>query len=288
MASPAGPAAPLTPPAEPSSTQTLTQTQTQTQTSSNPQSSIRSAGPASTRLEALLSQPATSLTDDGTSKRPRDHRLIHLLLASHGVSAYQERVPLQLMDFAYRYTCSILGDALHIQNEGYDQAENTTQTKGGRGAAAKNAAQKAEEGDVSMAALRMSIASRMSHQFQGHSSLPKEFLKQLAEDRNRISLNAQAKEEKGAAGMMIGGIRLPHERYCLTGSGWGLKEEWDSEGEESVEDADAAAVEGGDDMQLDEMGEGGDEEGLGNMEDVFGQDDPVEGDKEDDEEMQDS
>lgn len=178
----------------------------------------------------------------------------------------------------------------YIQNEGYDQAENATHAKGGRCAAAKNAAQKAEEGDVSMAALRMSIASRMSHQFQGHSNVPKEFLKQLAEDRNRISLNAQAKDEKGGAGMMIGGIRLPHERYCLTRSGWGLKEEWDSEGEESVEDAQGAvpAAEG-DDMQLDELGEGGEEEeGFGTMEDVFGNDGIAEGDNDGDEEMQDS
>jgi transcription initiation factor TFIID subunit 9B len=191
------------------------------------------------------------------------------------------------MDFAYRYTSSILGDALHIQNEGYDQAENTTQTKSGRGAAAKNAAQKAEEGDVSMPALRMSIASRMSHQFQGHANLPKEYLKQLADERNRISLNAQAKDEKGGVGVVIGGIRLPHERYCLTGAGWGLKEEWDSEGEESVEEeGDAAPVVDGDDMQMDEMGEG-DEEGIGDMEDVFGADD-AQPDKDGDEEMQDS
>ncbi len=191
------------------------------------------------------------------------------------------------MDFAYRYTSSILNDALHIQNEGYDQAEGAAQTKGGRGAAAKNAAQKAEEGDVSMAALRMSIASRMSHQFQGHSNLPKEFLKQLADERNRISLNAQAKDEKGGSGMMIGGIRLPHERYCLTGAGWGLKEEWDSEGEESVDDdGDAAPGAHGDDMQMDELGEGGDEEGLGNIDDVFGADGDLDNDG--DEEMQDS
>lgn len=196
------------------------------------------------------------------------------------------------MDFAYRYTSSILSDALHIQNEGYDQADNAVPGKsGGRGAAAKNAAaQRAEEGDVSMNALRMSIASRMSHQFQGRGSLPKEFLKQLAEDRNRISLNAQAKDEKGGAGVMIGGIRLPHERYCLTGQGWGLKEEWDSEGEESIQDtADVPPAAEGEDVNMDdEMGEGGDEEGVGNMEDVFGADDTGEGDKDGDEEMEDS
>lgn len=52
--------------------------------------------------------PTNSPVDNGQSKRPRDARLIHLVLANYGVSAYQERVPLQLMDFAYRYTSSTL------------------------------------------------------------------------------------------------------------------------------------------------------------------------------------
>ena len=52
--------------------------------------------------------PSNSPVDNGQSKRPRDARLIHLILANYGVTAYQERVPLQLMDFAYRYTSSTL------------------------------------------------------------------------------------------------------------------------------------------------------------------------------------
>lgn len=52
--------------------------------------------------------PTNSPVDNGQSKRPRDARLIHLILANYGLNAYQERVPLQLMDFAYRYTSSTL------------------------------------------------------------------------------------------------------------------------------------------------------------------------------------
>lgn len=286
----ASPAAPLTPPAEPSSTQTLTQTQTQTQSSTQAQTSTQASGQSgNARVEALLAQPLTSLTDDGTSKRPRDHRLIHLLLASHGVNAYQERVPLQLMDFAYRYTSTILSDALHIQLEGYDQSEGTGPGKKGGGA--KSNANKADEGDVSLAALRMSIASRLAHQFTGQGNLPKEFLKQLADERNRMSLQHQLKDEKGNSGATIGGVRLPHERYCLTGSGWGLKNEWESEGEETDEDielptgpisgesGDAQMAEAGEEME--------DEDEMGTMEDVFG---PDAGDerKDGDAEMQDS
>lgn len=45
---------------------------------------------------------ADSTTDNGQSRRPRDARVVHLILASMGVHAYHERVPLQIMDFAYR------------------------------------------------------------------------------------------------------------------------------------------------------------------------------------------
>jgi transcription initiation factor TFIID subunit 9B len=216
------------------------------------------------------------VNDNGSAKRPRDHRLIHLLLASHGISAYQERVPLQLMDFAYRYISSVLSDAVHVQAEGYDQASASTDAHGrgrgagrGAGSSARAAATGVEEGDVSLSALRMAIASRMSYQFQG--SLPKDFLKGLAEERNRIGLGVGLREQ----GTVIGGVRLPAEKYCLTGVGWGLKEEWDSEGEEEVEGEDP---EGGnvDMAQVDRAGGGGEEDddegddGMGTMEDVFG------------------
>lgn len=271
MASPTNPTGPLTPPAEANSTQT----------NSN---ALPSQNSSQAQVEALLSQPLTSLTDDGSSKRPRDHRLIHLLLASHGIAAYQERVPLQLMDFAYRYTSSVLSDALHIQSEGYDQAEGATQSKG-RGAN-KNQ-NKSEEGDISLASLRMSIGSKMSYQFQ--SSLPKEFLKTLADERNRISLNVHSREGD-KSGPMIGGVKLPHERYCLTGVGWGLKDEWDSEGEESVDEENEADALNDETMQIDVANEDQeeDEEDLGNMEDVFGADDAGNENQDGDEEMQDS
>lgn len=54
--------------------------------------------PATTDAKPDASAPDASA---GTRK-PRDARIIHLILASMGVSAYQERVPLMLMDFAYR------------------------------------------------------------------------------------------------------------------------------------------------------------------------------------------
>lgn len=46
--------------------------------------------------------PASADPPAAGARKPRDARIIHLILASMGVSAYQERVPLMLMDFAYR------------------------------------------------------------------------------------------------------------------------------------------------------------------------------------------
>lgn len=271
MSSPAIAPGPLTPPAEPS--QSLPPTTQPSQPSTQPQ------------VEALLSQPLTSLSDNGNSRRPRDHRLIHLLLVSHGIAAYQQRVPLQLMDFAYRYTSSVLSDALYIQTEAYDQADVATNAKG-RGA--KHNQKNSEEGDISLAALRMAIGSKMGHQFQ--SSLPKEFLKTLADERNRISLSSQARDgDKG--GPLIGGVKLPHEKYCLTGLGWGLKDEWDSEGEETPDEAEPEEKPEPEDLMMEDGGGNeDDEEGLGDMEDVFGPDNGDGGgggDKDGDADMQD-
>jgi transcription initiation factor TFIID subunit 9B len=173
------------------------------------------------------------------------------------------------MDFAYRYTAGILNDAVHIRDEGYDQPPSAT----GKRKKDLNAGQSAEDGDLSLNCLRIAIASRQVAETGGRSAVNKEFLKGIAEERNRIGLNVGTQH----AGMVTGGVRLPEDKYTLTGVGWGLKEEWESEGEEDVP-VQANGI-GGEDVDMgmdgaaDEEVEGMDEEGEGNMEDVFGADD---------------
>ncbi|OJJ45627.1 hypothetical protein ASPZODRAFT_133484 [Penicilliopsis zonata CBS 506.65] len=239
--------------------------------------------------------PATSLGDSGKSRRPRDVRLIHMLLASLGVTAYQERVPVQLLDFAYRYTSGVLQDAVHLATEGYAGAVGTTDGAGagggGRGPVEVNS--------VSLPALRLSIASRLHYQFQ--TGVPKEFLMDVAAERNRIALpgasrgfdNGAAAGAAGAGGkaptpsVMMGGMRLPPERFCLTGTGWNMKDEWDSEGEEEevpLQQGTTMATAPGGDLaaatttatmgaaeEADEEAED-DDDGDGRMEDIFGDD----------------
>ena len=198
--------------------------------------------------------PLTSTQDDGTSKRPRDTRLIHIILSSLGIHSYQERVPLQLLDFAYRYTSGVLSDSLRLSAEGYSSQNNQGSNKRGAGD---------DSNLITVTALRQAIASRQGHTFQG--ALPKEFMMEQAAERNRIAL---PKVERSY------GVQLPPEKYCLTGVGWGLKDEWESEEEVTLEETSnrpTSASQKEDETMGGMDGAEEDEEGAGRMEDVFGE-----------------
>ncbi|KAL4751103.1 transcription initiation factor IID, 31kD subunit-domain-containing protein [Aspergillus terricola var. indicus] len=274
---------PLTPPAETSSTNNATTTNTTAAPSQQPTQPTS----APTTTPAPVSQPAqipsTSLKDSGKSRRPRDVRLIHMLLAAQGVTAYQERVPLQLLDFAYRYTSGVLQDAVHLTTEGYAGTGADATTSGGNKGPP-------EVNSVTLPALRLSIASRLHYQFQ--TGLPKEFLMDVAAERNRVALPGATRGFDAGAGkpaasnsVLMAGMRLPPERFCLTGTGWKMSDEWESEGEEDI----AAPEEKTDVMAGAEREEGegeGDEDEDGKMEDIFGED-AVMGDDDGDKDMTD-
>ncbi|KAK0944959.1 Transcription initiation factor TFIID subunit 9 [Friedmanniomyces endolithicus] len=213
--------------------------------------------PPTTRADAPTAQPdldipRTSSQDDGQSKRPRDARIIHLVLASLGITSYQERVPLQLLDFAYRYTSGVLSDSLRLSAEGYAGQPERGAGRG-RGAGAAGAGDAGAGEGITVTSLRQAIAKR-----------------------NRVAL---PKVERSY------GVQLPPEKYCLTGVGWNLKDEWDSD--EDVEDEEDDGMEGvgaqpkpltngtAHTATEDDVGMGGvdgeDEEGEGRIEDVFGE-----------------
>jgi transcription initiation factor TFIID subunit 9B len=151
-----------------------------------------------------------------------------MILANMGVHVYTERVPLQLLDFAYRYTSSILSDA-----QSYEPPLPTN-----TGTSKKRAAQNDEDSGVSLNALRTAVSARAAGQFQ--SNLPKEFMLDIASERNRIALPRVEREF---------GIRLPPERYCFTGAGWGVRERWEEEVEvEEDEEDEGMDVDGGNSM----------------------------------------
>lgn len=273
---------PLTPPAELSTaTNGVAASSTTAPTTQGP---APGPAPAATAPTTATTQPphipGTSLQDSGKSRRPRDVRLVHMLLASLGVTAYQDRVPLQLLDFAYRYTSNVLQDAVHLATEGYAGAAGDGTGAGSTGKGSSSA----EVNSVSLPALRLSIASRLHYQFQ--TGLPKEFLMNVASERNRIALPGVSRgfDAAGGAngnganaanqGTLMAGMRLPPERFCLTGTGWNMKDEWDSEGEEEdLPDATEQQQQAGaGKLAADDGEEDGEDEEDGRMEDVFGED----------------
>jgi transcription initiation factor TFIID subunit 9B len=200
------------------------------------------------------------------SIRPRDARLIELLLTSQGVTAYEQRVPLLLMDFAYRHTSSILSDALHLSGDPY-----ITQA-GSKGSGAGGAiAPPLGDASVSANAVKLAIGARLSYQFRGGNTgggISKEYMQELARDRNRLALPKIVPNEWG--------VRLPSERFVLTGTSWGLKDMWHEEPDEDDEDEEADGPgQGADAMEGIEGPEdvtGGEDVEGGTVEDVFGDD----------------
>ena len=215
-----------------------------------------------------------------------------MLLASMGVTAYQERVPLQLLDFAYRYTSSTLQDAVYLVTEGYPGEAAPGGTTGG-----SSGGKGGQDVNVSLNSLRMSVSSRLQYQFQ--DGLPKEFLMDIAADRNRILLPgvsrgggdtpAHANSNANAPqGTIMAGVRLPPERFCLTGVGWNLKDEWESEGEEEME-VDSGGKENTQGAGVEEREERGEEDDVdGTMEDVFGEADTGDNNQDEDKTMTDA
>jgi transcription initiation factor TFIID subunit 9B len=140
-----------------------------------------------------------------------------------GVHAYTERVPLQLLDFAYRYTSGIISDAISYEPPAPTTSSNNKK-KGPAGGGN-------EDGEgVGLNAIRTAVGARSAQQFMTRGGLSKEFMAEVASERNRVALPRVEREF---------GVRMPPERYCFTGVGWGVKESWeeevDVEAEESME-----------------------------------------------------
>ncbi|EWC43865.1 hypothetical protein DRE_07242 [Drechslerella stenobrocha 248] len=213
-------------------------------------------GESSAHATVKTSQATEPIIDTGASRRPRDARTIHLILTSMGVTAYQERVPLALMDIAFRYTSSVLQDALLY----WDAAHPATTTG-------------QPPPQITMSDLRMAIAAKVNHQFV--TAPPKEFMLDIAQERNKVVLPPVGKDW---------GIRLPPEQFCLTGVNWGLlAEPLDdvSDGNDD-DDADGNATLRGNARA--EQGEG-DEEMQDAAEDIFGENGDEEGDADHDQDM---
>lgn len=155
------------------------------------------------------------------SVTPRDVRLLRLIFAAQGVAAYEDHVPLQLMDFAYRYTHGVLQDATVYNDYAhptYSNAGNSGNSGNGNddhpGGTNSKANAAGDDDDLNSQMLsnediRLAIAARTSYQFRPIP--PKKMLLELAAERNEKPLPAV---------MPMWGLRLPPEKYCLTAKDW--------------------------------------------------------------------
>ncbi|KAH8553729.1 transcription initiation factor IID, 31kD subunit-domain-containing protein [Umbelopsis sp. PMI_123] len=113
-------------------------------------------------------------------QQPRDAKIISLLLQSHGVHDFDPKVVHQLLEFAHRYTSDVFQDALVY-------------------------AEHAGRQDIDLADVQLAVQGRVSHSFTAPP--PREFLLELAQEKNKVPLPLIPEKY---------GIRLPHEKHCLT------------------------------------------------------------------------
>ncbi|KAF4972630.1 hypothetical protein FZEAL_9555 [Fusarium zealandicum] len=239
----------------------------QPQTNGVPASSAGTSQTVPNTQTTAASQPTTSSQNAPASApttsapRPRDSRLIELLLTSQGVTAYEQRVPLLLLDFAYRHTSSVLNDALHLSGDPY-----VTHAGSKPSANAGTIAAPAGDAAVTANAVKLAIAARLSYQFRGGSGggggISKDYMQELARERNKVALPKIVPSEWG--------VRLPSERFVLSGTSWGLKDIWDEEDEEEEEEQGGDAMEGIEGPDPEDVGGDGVEGGT--VEDMFGED----------------
>lgn len=279
-----------------SSTAATSQSQSQSQLATQPSSASQASppttttGPATTSTAVTTSNPntlstaaaaAAAASSAASNPRPRDARTIELLLTAQGVTAFEQRVPLLLLDFAYRHTSAVLSDALHLSADPY------TSHAGARPSASSGAAP-VNVGDATITsnAVQLAIASRLNFQFRGGSGggsgggVSKEWMMEMAREKNKVALPKVSANEWG--------VRLPSERFVLNGVSWGLKGDgWIAGGDETNGDEEEGSDEDMEDaMGINKKGENGDAmEGIerediggdgvegGTVDDLFGDDD---------------
>ncbi|KAI8085238.1 transcription initiation factor IID, 31kD subunit-domain-containing protein [Thamnidium elegans] len=113
--------------------------------------------------------------------QPRDARIVSLILQSLGVEDYDPKVVHQLLEFAHRYTSDVFQDSLIY-------------------------AEHANKNDLDLDDIQLAIQGRVNHSFT--TPPPKEFLLELAQEKNKIPLPLIPEKY---------GIRLPSDKHCLTG-----------------------------------------------------------------------
>ncbi|KAJ2782562.1 Transcription initiation factor TFIID subunit 9 [Coemansia javaensis] len=134
-------------------------------------------------------------TPNKPEETPRDYKIMALLLQSHGITDCDPSVINQLLEFSHRYTVDVLQDALAY-------------------------AEHAKKPDIDLEDVRLAIQGRVNYSFT--SPPDKELLLELADDRNKRPLPLIPEKY---------GVRLPPEKYTLTGINFHISPEPRSQAE---------------------------------------------------------
>lgn len=235
--------------------------------SSQSQAQAATATPAAN--PAVAAQIAAPSSPNVSAPKPRDQRTIELLLNAQGVTAFESRVPQLLLDFAYRHTSSILSDSLYLGADPY------VTHAGAKPSAASGAAASVPgsggDATVSANAIRLAIGSRLAYQFHGGGGatggggISKDALSIMAAEKNKTGLPKIPANEWG--------VRLPNERFVMTGYGWGIREVMSrDDADDSGDDDEDVAMSNAMDVQMNDEEVGGDGIEGGVASDIFGPD----------------
>ena len=112
-------------------------------------------------------------------------------------------MPQLLLDFAYRHTSSVLSDALHLAADPY--VSHAGAKPSASSGAAASAPGNGGDATVSANAVHVAIASRLAYQFRGGGGAAggggasKDWMMELARERNKVALPRVAPSEWGCA-----------------------------------------------------------------------------------------
>jgi len=137
----------------------------------------------------MASQESTSsdTSNQPVKTIPKDALVMAAILKEMGVNEYEPRIINQMVEFAYRYVTDIVSDARVYMTH-------------------------ANRKTISIDDIKLSVSQKLDHSFT--SPPPREFLLDIARTKNSQPLPLIQDRC---------GLRLPPERYCLTGNNYKVK-----------------------------------------------------------------
>lgn len=130
----------------------------------------------------------TDTNNQPVKTTPKDALVMAAILKEMGVVEYEPRIINQMVEFAYRYVTDIVSDARVYMTH-------------------------ASRKTINIDDIKLAVSQKLDHSFT--SPPPREFLLDIARTKNSQPLPLIQQDRCG--------LRLPPERYCLTGNNYKVK-----------------------------------------------------------------